>query len=116
MMQHVQQVRTKLFTLIMAAVAGAGLATAATAAGAGGNANVGTDTQVAASDNAQAGGSADTRMSPAGNTSSNPQWQRGAVQRADHAAGRMNPKGAEMKQSSDTEPEATGKAPQKAEY
>lgn len=116
MMQHAQQVRTKLFTLIMAAVAGAGFATAATAAGAGVNANVDADTQVVARDNAQAGGSADARMSPSGNTNSNAQWQSGAAQGADRAAGRMNPKGAEMKQSSDTEPEATGKAPVKGEY
>jgi len=94
----------------MAAVAGAGFATAATAAGAGAgvNANVDAAAQVVARDNPQAGGSADARMGPAGSTNSNAQWQSGAAQGADRAAGRMNPKGTEMKQSSDTEPEATG--------
>lgn len=118
MMQHAQQIRTKLFTLIMAAVAGAGFATAATAAGAGAgvNANVDAAAQVVARDNPQAGGAADARMSPAGSTNSNAQWQSGAAQGADRAAGRMNPKGTEMKQSSDTEPEATGKASHKGKY
>ncbi|WP_296749647.1 hypothetical protein [Thiobacillus sp.] len=96
MMQKTQPIRSTLLTVLMA-----GFATAASAAGVGVNANnVG----------AQAGGNAETRMSPAGSANSNAQWQDGATKGADRATERMSPKGADMKQSVDAEPDAAGKA------
>lgn len=92
MKQNHQQIRTKLLTVIMAGVTGVGFAAAATAAGAGigANANVGAGAQVTAPTNTQAGGSANTHMSTAGNANSNAQWQRGATQGVDRAADRMS--------------------------
>ena len=99
MMQKFQTIRTRLLTVIMASI---GLAAAVPAVGAGVNANVGA--------NAQAGGNADTHMSPSGSANSNALWQSDAAKGEDRAAERMSAKGAEMKQSVDTEPESTGTA------
>lgn len=95
MMQKIQPIRSTFLTVLMA-----GFATAATAAGVGVNANAGS----------QAGGNAETHMSPAGSANSNAQWQDGAAKGTDRAAERMSPKGADMKQSVDAEPDAAGKA------
>ncbi len=97
MMQKSQAIRTQLLTVIMASI---GLAAAVPAVGAGVNANVGV--------NAQAGGNADTHISPSGSANGNAQWQSDAAKGEDRAAGRMSAKGAEMKQSVDTELESTG--------
>ena len=102
MKQDVQQVRSKLLTLIMAAVIGFGLATAATAAGVNAKAN--------ADAGAQAGGSADAHMSTSSSTNGNAQWQSGASQGADRAAVRMSPYGAEMKQSGEASLDAGSNA------
>jgi hypothetical protein len=102
MKQYAQQIRSNLSTLIMTAVIGFGLATAATAAGVSANANVDAG--------AQAGGSADAHMSASGSANSNAQWQSGASQGADRAAARMNPYGAEMKQSGEASLDAGGNA------
>ncbi len=95
MMQKIQPIRSTLLTVLLV-----GFATTATAAGVGVNANVG----------AQAGGTAATHMSPAGSANDNAQWQDGATRGADRAAERMSPTGADMKQSSGAESDATGKA------
>lgn len=107
MMQKSQAIRTRLLTVIMASI---GLAAAVPAVGAGVNANVGANAQIAAPGNAQAGGNADTHMSPSGSANSNALWQSDAAKGEDRAAERMSAKGAEMKQSADTEPESTGTA------
>jgi hypothetical protein len=118
MTQQAQQVRTRLLSVIIAGLAGAGFVTAAPAAGlgAGAHANVGAGAQVAAPDDAQAGGSAEAHMSPVGSINSNAQWQGGAVRGSDRAAGRMNPKGAEMRQPADEDPEAAGRAIPQGKY
>src|SRR5574340_1243307 len=95
MMHKIQPIRSTLLTVLLV-----GFATTATAAGVGINANAG----------AQAGGTAATHMSPAGNANDNAQWQDGATRGADRAAERMSPTGADMKQSAGVESDATGKA------
>lgn len=105
MMRNAQQIRSKLLTVIMAGVAGVGFATAATAAGVGvgANAHVGAGAQVAAPNNAQAGGRADAHMSTAGSANSNAQWQSGATRGADRAAERMGTDSDGLKQSTAAE-------------
>ncbi|MDP1645398.1 MAG: hypothetical protein Q8K35_08400 [Thiobacillus sp.] len=116
MKQNTQQIRTKLLTVIMAGVAGVGFATAATAAGVGVdvNTNVSAGAQVAAPNNAQAGGSADAHMSTSGSANSNAQWQSGATRGADRAAERMGTNVDGLKQSTTAEFEAAGQATVKA--
>ncbi len=118
MMQQAQQLHTKLWSVITAGLAGAGFVTAAMASGmgAGVNPDVGAGAQVAAPDNAGAGGAADAHMSPAGSTNSNAQWQIGTTRGEDRATERMNPKGAEMKQSADAQHEAASKATPQGRY
>lgn len=99
MMQKIQPIRSTLLTVLLV-----GFATTATAAGVGVNAGVNANV------GAQAGGTAATHMSPAGNANDNAQWQDGATRGADRAAERMSPTGADMKQSSGVESDATGKA------
>jgi len=105
MKQHAQQIRTKLFIVIMAGLAGVGFATAATAA----EVAAGADAQVAAPDHAQAGGSADAHMSTSGNANSNAQWQSGASRGADRAAERRGTNVDGLEQSAAAEHEAAGK-------
>lgn len=116
MKQNAQQIRTKLLTVIMAGVAGVGFAAAATAAGVGVgiNTNVGAGAQVAAPNNAQAGGSADAHMSTAGSANSNAQWQNGATRGADRAAARMDTNVNGLEQSTAAGLESAGKATAKA--
>ena len=106
MKQSVQQVHTKLMSLILSSliitgVAGVGFAAAAMAAGA--PAGVGAD--------AVAGGATEANMSDAGTANSNAQWQSGATRGADRAAARMHTTGSKMKQSGGADLEASGKAP-----
>lgn len=114
MMRNAQQIRTKVLTVIMAGMAGVGFATAATAAGVGANVNVGADAQVAAPNNAQAGGSADAHMSTAGSANSNAQWQSGATRGADRAAERTGTNSDGLEQSTAAELGAAGMAAAKA--
>ena len=110
MKQHAQQIRTKLFIVIMAGLAGVGLATAATAA----QVAAGADAQVAAPDHVQAGGSADAPMSTSGSANSNAQRQSGATRGADRAAERTGTNVIGLEQSTAAGLESAGKATAKA--
>ena len=99
MTHNTKQVRSTLLSMIMAGALGVGFATGASAqVGVGAGAEVGPR-------GGQAGGSAETHMSPSGSENSNAQWKtdstRGEVRAEERRSGGME---------SGTEAEATGGA------
>lgn len=103
MKQHVQQIRTRLLTAIMAG-AGVGFAAAATAAGGGISAGAG----VAALGTPLAGGAADAHLDAY--VSANTPWRNGAAGGGSRAAARMGANGDGLEQSTVAEFEAAAPA------
>jgi hypothetical protein len=107
MKQHVQQIRIRLLTAIMAG-AGVGFATAATAAGIGVNAHAGAGAGVAALGTPLAGGAADAHLDAY--VSANSPWRNGAAGGGSRAAARMGANGDGLEQSTVAEFEAAAPA------
>ena len=101
MTHNTKQVRSTLLSMIMAGALGVGFATGASAqVGVGAGAEVGPS-------GGQAGGSAETHMSPAGSENSNAQWKTDST-RGEARAEERRSGGSGME--SGTEAEATGGA------
>lgn len=101
-MHNTKQVRSTLLSMIMAGALGVGFTTGASAQ-VGAGAAVGAGAEVAPS-GGQAGGSADTHMSPSGSDNSNAQWKTDSTRGAVRAEERSSTGGME----SGTEAEAAG--------
>jgi hypothetical protein len=104
MKQHVQQIRIRLLTAIMAGVAG--VAAAATAAGGGISADAGA--RVAALGTPLAGGAADAHLDAY--VSANTRWRDGAAAVESRAVARMGANGDGLEQSTVAELEAAAPA------
>lgn len=107
MKQHVQQIRIRLLTAIMAGVAGADFATTSTAASVL-NTHAGAGAGVAVLGTPLAGGAADAHLDAY--VSANTPWRDGAAGGGSRAAARMGANGDGLEQSTAAELEATALA------
>lgn len=89
MMHSTKQARSTLLSMIMAGALGVGFATGASA-----QVGVGADAEVAPR-GGQAGGSAETRMSPSGSENSNAQWGADPTRGSERAEERRSDRGME---------------------